>query len=127
MTVLLKRRVDSLPGTALCARCVPESNGVPQEFRRAMVGQEPTPTSLPLSVLVAFHFLGTLPAHRPAYEIAKVAIGRPLLADAGSAIRMFNGKIWAGPRPNRSHFHITDCVRPVLELGRSFLGYNHPR
>lgn len=37
------------------------------------------PTAFRLSGL---HFLGTLPAHRPAHEIAKTAMGRPLLADA---------------------------------------------
>jgi hypothetical protein len=92
-----------------------------------MVGQEPTPTSLALSVLVAFHFLGTLPAHRPAYEIAKVAIGRRLLADVGSAILKFSGRICAAPLSNRSRFHITDRLRPVLRRGRGQipdLGFN---
>ena len=48
-----------------CARCVPESKGMPQEFRQAMAGEQ-SRSSLPRSVLVAFHFLGTLPAHWPA-------------------------------------------------------------
>ena len=89
MASLPERRADSFLYAASFARCVPESNGLSGEFCWSMAGWTPQ-TSRPPCVWVALHFLGTLPAHRPAHDIAKLAIRRPGLADAGSAYRSSN-------------------------------------
>ena len=80
---------------------------------------EESPSHLTRDLTLSFC---TRPAHFPAHQTSARSQNsqsdRRPPADAGSASRLLTGKVCAGPRLNRSHFHIPDCVRPVLEFGR---------
>jgi len=84
MALFPEHRADSsLDAVLVCQMCVPDPNGLlGNSVRQRQDGYGELPDLFPPAW--PFIFLGTLPAHRPAHNIAKLAIRWPGPADAGS-------------------------------------------